>query len=253
MSKRVVKKNKPAPDVARSEVDLSWKGLYRIAGICLLVTGPLWIIGAILSVMIGGAPGASEEYLQAVSSHVLLSQINFAIFALTDFLLLPAVLALYFSLKHVNKNAMLIAAALLLTYIFVDLAVTEQNSLSLVVLTQQYAAAGDVQRSAFAAAANYALASLPLATFYSFFVSSVGWLIVNIVMLKGVYSRFSAFAGIFMSSMGILASFYGLVPLLGLFLSPCLIAFGVWTILVGAQLLRLGNPVALRQVRPAAA
>jgi hypothetical protein len=233
------------------QADPTWNGVYRVGGICALITGPLWIIAAGLSILIGPAPSASEAYLQAVGGHIILSQMNFGIFILTDFLLLPVVLALYLALKQQAKNAMLIAAALLLLYLVVDLAVTEMNSIVLITLTQQYAAAtSDAQRSALAAAANYALANLPLATFYSFFVSSVGWLIVSIVMLKGIFSRLSAWMGIILSGMGIAGSFYGILPVFGIFLSQCLVAFGIWCLLVGVRLLKLGKAVPIARTTP---
>lgn len=231
--------------------DPTWKGVYRVGGICAMITGPLWIIAAVLSILIGPAPSASEAYLQAVGGHITLSQMNFGIFILTDFLLVPVVLAVYLALKQQAKNAMLIAAALILFYLVVDLAVTEMNSMVLVTLTQQFATAeSEAQRSTLVAAASYALANIPLATFYSFFVSSIGWLIVSIVMLKGIFSRFSAWIGIILSVMGVASSFYVILPVLGIFLSQCMIAFGVWCLLVGFRLLKLGRGVPIAVTTP---
>jgi hypothetical protein len=99
------------------------------------------------------------------------------------------------------------------------------------------------------AAASYALANLPLATFISFFVSSIGWLIASIVMLKGVFSKLSAWIGIILCVMGIASSFYGILPVLGIFLSQSLIAFGIWCLLVGFQLVQLAKPLTVEQSR----
>ena len=242
------KMRKNSVENPKLQPDPSWKGVYRLGGICALITGPLWVCAGVLSILIGPAPSASEAYLQAVAGHRIASEINFGIFILTDLLLLPVALALYLSLKHIAKNAMLIAAVLLVMYLFIDLAVTEMNSMVLVTLTQQYAApTSEAQRSALVAAADYALATLPLATFFSFVISSIGWLISSIVMLKGVFSKPTAWVGIITCVMGIASGFYGVVPILGIFLSQCLIAFGIWCLLVGFRLVRLGKSAESRQ------
>jgi hypothetical protein len=172
----------------------------------------------------------------------MLARFNFGLFALADVMLLLGTLALYLSLNRVAKNAMLVATALLALFAVVDLAITELNSLTLVTLTEQYGAAvGDAQRSAYLAAADYALATLPIATFFSFFESSVGLLIASVIMLKGIFSRITAYAGLVASIEGIIASFYPVIPALALLLTPCLVAFGIWSILAGARLYQLGG------------
>jgi hypothetical protein len=242
MSELIVNTNKNTVEEAKIHVDPTWKGVYRAGGICMFVTGLLFIIGAVLSILLGPAPIGGEPYLRELAAHALLAQMNFGLFALTDFLLLPVVMALYLALKQINKNAMLVAAGLIALFIVLDLAITELNALTLVTLTQHYAAAtSDTQRSAYVAAADYALATLPLATFYSYVVSSVGFLIISIVMLKGVFSKLTAYVGIVASIEGIVGGFYVVLPALAVFLVPCLIAFGIWSLLAGTRLYKLSK------------
>lgn len=229
---------------AKTLPDPTWKGVYQVGGVGMAVAGVCYVVGAVISVILGPPPSGDEAYLQALAGHVVLSQINFGLFALADFGFLPAALALSLALKHLAKNAMLIAVGALGLFIVLDLGITELNSLTLVTLTQQYAAATTAaQRAAYTAAADYALATLPLATFYSFLVSSIGFLIVSLVMLKGVFGKRTAYLGIISTIAGILGAFYVVVPILALLLSPCLIAFGIYLVLGGVRLYTLGKPV----------
>ncbi len=70
---------------------------------------------------------------------------------------------------------MLVATGLLFLFLVMDLVLTEFNSLTLVTLAEHYASATiDAQRLAYMAAADYALATIPIATFYSWVVGSLG-------------------------------------------------------------------------------
>lgn len=232
--------NKSTLEEARMQADPTWKGVYRVGGICLLLIGVSYLIGAVLSIIIGPAPSGSELYLKSLAGHVMLAQVNFGLFALTDFLFLPAVLALYLVFKHLAKNPMLIAAVLLALFLVLDLAITEVNSLTLVSLTQHYTAAtSDAQRAVYVAAADYALATLPIATFFSYAVSSVGLLITSLVMLKGVFNRPTAFLGIVASLEGIGGSLYVFFPVFAALLVPSLITFGLWALFAGTRLYKL--------------
>jgi hypothetical protein len=227
---------------ARSKVDPTWKGIYTVGGICLFISGIIFITVAILSMILGPAPSSTEPYLQSLSAHTVLAQINFGIYALSDFLFLPVILALFLSLKQINKNIMLIAAGLMTLYIIFDFGITELNSLTLVSLTQNYSTAvNDAQRSFILASANYALATLPLATFCSFIVSSIGLIIIGFVMLKGVFNKPTALLAITAGIEGTIGAFYGIVPSLAALLVPALITYGLWALLGGIRLFKLGR------------
>jgi hypothetical protein len=222
--------------------DPTWNPMYRVGGICLVLAGFAILAVAVLSMILGPPPSGGEEYLKALAGHTILAGLNFGLFAFVDFMLLLGALALYLSLKQIAKSAMLVAASILAAFVVLDLAITELNSFALVGLTQRYATAtSDALRSAYVAAADYALATLPLGTFLSYFVSSVGLLVASVVMLKGVFSRPTALAGIVASAAGIVGGFYLVLPPLALLLAPSLIAFGLWSLLAGARLCKLGG------------
>ncbi len=232
---------------AAPNADPAWTGVYRVGGICLLLAGILYMVGAVLGYSVGTPPGNNEAFLDALASHRLMAQAAHSVFALTDVLFIPAVLGLYLALKGIDRNAMLVAAALLAFFILLDLGITETNTLALIALTQNYAlVTRESQALMYEAAAHWGLATLPVATFFSWVGPSSGWLITSIVMRKSVFGTFPAVLGMIVNGLGILAGFYFLypIPLLGLFLTPILILYGVWLIAAGRRLLRLGAALA---------
>lgn len=227
---------------AKSHVDPTWRYLYRIGGLAMFVIGFLYYASVVLSAILGPAPSNGEAYLNALARHVSAAQLNFVVWILADLLLIPVTFALYFALKGINKNAMLLASGFMGLFVILDLAVTELNSLVAVSLSQSYmAATTDAMRSTYVAASNYALATLPLGTFYSFVISSIGVLIIGLVMMKGVFPRAVGLLGIAVGIEGTLAGFYILVPILSVLLIPSLATFGIWSIFAGIRLFRLGR------------
>jgi hypothetical protein len=243
MNESIVTTNKNAVQDTKVQVDPTWKGVYKAGGLCLAAAGILYLIGSTLGLYFGGTPGNSQAYLQSLAAHPIIAPVTYWIFSLADILFIPAILGLYLALKGINKNAMLIAAGLLAFFVTLDLGVTESNTLALVALAQSIAAAtSDATRAAYQAAANWGLATLPIATFFSWIGPSVGFLITSIVMRKGVFGQPTARLGMIVFGLAIVASFYFLypVPVLGLALTPILILYGVWLIAAGRRLFELG-------------
>ena len=89
-------------------VDQSWKGVYKSGGLSLFAGGAILVI-FLLSVFIFRV--ALPLTPQAVLENPMPPVTLYLLAALGELLLLPAALGLYLSLKDVNKNYMLIAAA----------------------------------------------------------------------------------------------------------------------------------------------
>jgi len=239
----------PTPGFAETThiiVDQNWKGIYRIGGLSLAAGGILYLLGTSISFYPGGGtPGNDPASLQALAAPPAISPAIYWIFLLADIAFLPATVGLFLALKEVNKSAMLVAAGLLACFVILDLGVTESNTLALVTLAQSIAtASSDAQRAAYQAAANWGLATLPIATFFSWIGPSAGFLIASIVMRKAVFSRSTAVMGMIVYGVAIVASFYFLfpVPALGILLTPILWLYGFWLIKAGRELYRLGKP-----------
>jgi hypothetical protein len=226
-------------------VDQRWKGLYRLSGILLVLSGIGGLAAASASRILysSGYPSNATAYLQLVSQNQLLANSLWSFWIVGDLLLIAPSIALYLILRRDNRTLALIGTMLSLFYIFYDISVTELNSLTLVSLSQGYASATtDALRTAYVAAATYGYAALPLQTVLSFGVGAAGWLLWSIVMLKGrVFYRWVAVFGIIVNVIGIIGAFGSVVPtsfLLGLlfFLTPRLTA--LWFIAIGVIVYR---------------
>jgi hypothetical protein len=242
MSEKRENINKNIVEEAEIHVDSTWNGIYKVGGICMIAFGLIYIIATILNSTLVVPPGDNAAFLNSLAGHATLARVIYGLYSLSDFLLLFAAAALYLSLKKINKGAMLVAAGLLFLFLVIDLVLTEFNSLTLVTLAQHYATATiDAQRFAYMAAADYALATIPIATFYSWVVGSVGFLIASVVLLNGIFGKRTAYLGIIVNTAGIVGGFYIFVPVLAVFLAPILIVWGIWLVLVGFRLYKLGN------------
>ncbi|MGD0777589.1 MAG: hypothetical protein ABSC05_32760 [Candidatus Solibacter sp.] len=223
-------------ETSNTAPDPDWKSLYRIGGICLFAAGVVYFVVTALMTVVPMATDA-ETYLRALAAHRGPAFAFFAGMALADMLFVPAALALYFALRHLARTAMLLAAALLLFYAFVDLTVYEINSMAVVLLSRQDTAAA-------AGGAQLVLAVVPIAGCFTIALSSAGALIASIVMLRGVFGKPTAYAGIAAAVASLVGAFYLAFPPLEWLLLPATIAYGLWGILAGARLFRLGAPQA---------
>ena len=220
-------------------VDPEGKWLYRVGGICALVLGIAYLITIALYAHVGAPPSGGEAWLKYLSGKTTVWWAILGLSVLTDLLYLPVALALYLALKGVARSAMLVATACVGVFIVLDLAVTWSNYASLITLSSDYAAAtNDVQRVAYIAAANYASAVLAsrLETVYAIVVLSFGILLIGLVMLKGIFSKSTAYVGL-------VTGVLGLVSLAGWNVTIIMNAVlaTVWVLLVGYRLYRLGG------------
>lgn len=215
-----------------------------MGGICLLASGIIFLLVAIFSVILGPAPSSGEAYLQGLSTHVLIARLNFGLYALSDILFVPVAIALYLVLKGLNKNLALLGAGFMGMYCVFDLAITELNSLALVSLTQQYAnATSEVLKAAYVSAAQFALTTIPIATFFTYLTSSVGLILISVVMLHGVFNKLSGLLGLTAGIEGTIGAFYVFVPGIAGILLPALIAYGLWGCFSGMRLFRLSRRI----------
>ena len=206
-------------------------------GLAWIVIGILVLAVAILSLIIGPAPSSQPAYLQSLADHATAATLTFVLFMAADILLVPALLALYPRLAPAGKAATLIGTGLLALWAVQDLVLTETTSLALVTLARNYAAATDA-RPAILQAAQYPLAVLPIATFLSYVVSSIGLLMIGAAMLRSAFPRGIALLGIIAAAEGIAGGLYILTPALSALLMPSLVTFGLWGVLLGTNLIR---------------
>jgi hypothetical protein len=221
-----------------ADPDSRW--LYRVGGISALVLGAAYIAIIPLYAHVGAPPNSAEAWFKYLPGKTTVWWAILGLSVLTDLLFVPVALSLYLALKRVHRSAMLVATAFIGLFVVLDLAVTWSSYAALLTLGGRYAAAADdVQRAAYVAAANYPSAVLTshLEIVYAIVILSFAILIIGIVMWKGIFNRATAFLGLITGILGI-ASLTGVTALI---IMNALFAT-LWVLFVGFRLYRLGQP-----------
>ncbi len=232
-----------AHEIIVNEVNPDGKWLYRAGGISAIVFVIAYIVIIALYVPVG-KPSGAEAWLMSMAGNTTAWWAILGLSVLTDFLLVPIALSLYVALKGINKNAMLAATAFVGLFIVLDLALTWTNYASLIALSGNYAAAtNDAQRAVFVTAATYpsSVVDSNLLFVYNSLTLAVGILMTGFVMLKGIFSKGTAYLGVVTGILGIIAvagSFFGFLSAMIILVS---ILTTVWVFFVGYRLYRLGQ------------
>ena len=226
-------------------VDPDGKWLYRVGGMAGLVFGIAYIVIIALYVPLGAKPSGAEAWLSHMAGNQMTWWAILGLSVLTDFLLVPVAMALYLVLKGINRNVMLLATACVGLFIILDLALTWTNYAALITLSADYASAvNDAQRTMLVTTATYpaTVLELNLLFVYNTLTLSVGILLTGFVMLKGVFSKGTAYLGLVTGALGIIAvvgpSF---VSALSATIIIASLLTTVWALLVGYGLYRLSR------------
>ena len=226
-------------------VDPDGKWLYRVGGISALVLGTAYIVIVALYVPVGAPPSGAEARLAYLAENTTVWWAILGLSVLTDFLFVPVALSLYLALKGINRNAMLVATAFVVLFVVLDLAVTWPNYASLITLAGKYGAAtNDAQRVVLVAAADYPSAVLEssLLGVYVILVPAVGILMTSLVMLKGIFSKSTAYLGLVTGILGIVSvAGSPFVSFLSVAVIVTSVLTTVWVLFVGYRLYRLGQ------------
>ena len=223
-------------------VDHSLKGLFRIGAAAALVEGLVYLIIAPVGPIMGAGPSNSTTYLNALAAHPQLAFLAYGLVGLADLILVPAALALYFALRGISKNWVLVAAGILLAYVAIDVSTFIVTSTSLVSLTQSYSAATNAtQRAAILGAEYYGLATIPLSQFLGWVFPNFAYLIIVAALRTGHVSKVTPIVGRPTVILGFTGGLGFLVPIPYLLSTqlPGLVIFGVFWLLLGRVLLRM--------------
>jgi len=233
--------------------DSTWKSLYRIGGVAALTAGIIFRrnLGAEISLITRYTPpNTAIDWFTLLQNNRLLGLSYLNIFDIVDYALVDLMfLALYVALRRANESYMTIATVLG----FVGIAVyfASNTSLSMLSLSNQYAAATtDAQRSMLLAAGQAVLAMGEGTGIYtSFLLLATAGMIISAVMLRSnLFGRVTAYVGILASAFD-LAYIVGLafvpasdVYLLSVsFLSAAGLLLLIWHLLIGLKLYQLGR------------
>jgi hypothetical protein len=218
--------------------------MYRVGGIAALVLGVAYLITMALYAPVGAPPLGGEAWLTYAAGKTSVWWAIVGLAVLTDLLFVPVAFSLYLVLRGVHRGAMLLATALVLLFVVLDVAVTQTNFAALITLSGNYdAATTEAVRAANLAAATYATAVLASTVgVNSIVVLALGEVLVGLVMLRASFSRAAAYLALVAGILGIV-SVAG--PLLVGALSGAVIISSVlttaWVFLVGYRLLGLGR------------
>jgi hypothetical protein len=223
------------------EVDPDWKGLYRYGGVLLMISGILTFILIAMLSPLASALTSSDAALKNFAGQAQLAQVTLGLDALASLILVPPVLALYLALKGVNRNAMLVATVFQGIFIVLHLVITP-TALSLITISQNYVAAtSDAQRAAYVAAMNVAFATYNVGEVFVFSAAGIGLAITGFVMVKGIFGRAAGYLGLVAGILCMVQLFAFLVPALDVVTVLFVVLFGIWSVLVGFRLFRLGR------------
>jgi hypothetical protein len=241
--------------------DSDWKSLYRVGGVAALIAGILFRrnIAAEIGLFSQYTPPVTvSNWFALLQSNRLLGLAFLNIFDLVNYALVGLMfLALYAVLRRANRSYMAIAT----TLGFVGIAVyfASNTALSMLSLSDQYAAATtEAQRTMLLAAGQAMLAinrfSSPGAHpgaggYLSLLLIAVAGMITSVVMLRSaVFNRAIAYVGILASAFDLAYCItFAFVPTVDSeLLAVCFIpAAGlllmIWHILIGRRLYQLGR------------
>ncbi|UCG02776.1 MAG: hypothetical protein JSW11_02060, partial [Candidatus Heimdallarchaeota archaeon] len=208
-------------------VDSSWKGMYKASGLSFLVSGAIVIIFLLLVFIFQvQLPLTAQSVLDAPLQPALL----FSLAVFGEFLLMPGVLGLYFSLKDVNKNHAFLGTAVWLVAIPMFL-ISRGQVISLVVISDSYAATKDAtMRAAYLATAHFALEVSGVFAVMALASLGVGSVIIGLVMSKGVFSKRIAYLVIIAGTLIVMGTFGVLLEPLTIGTPFGLILTGIWQI-----------------------
>lgn len=216
---------------------LSWKGVIRWGGLALFAAGGIVLLFVVAALVLRQPmPVQAEALLTNPTRPTLL----FLLAAIGELLLLPGALALYFALRDIRKTQMFIATGLWLLGVPLFLA-SRGLILSLSRVSERYLATADqALKAAYLASAEVALETQNMYAAMGLILLCVASVMMGLVMRRSVFGRpmgaLVMTAGVlsFFSPFAVMMHIPLMIPFAGLVL------MGVWQVMAGLRLFRLG-------------
>ncbi len=230
--------------------DSSWNWLYKAGAAAALLSAVFFPVQIIVFIA-NPPPDSIAGWFALFQQNRLVGLLDLDLLLVVDQVLAMLVfLALFVALRKVNESFMAIGLAFGLASNVLFIAANP--AFAMLSLSEQYAAATtEVQKAAFLAAGQAAIASWEGSAFQiSYFLGSIAPIIISVVMLRDkLFSKATAYFGILSNAIA-----FGLyVPEIGVYISVFSVVFlWIWYILLGLRFLSLGR-FDKRTLRPAMA
>ena len=222
-------------------IDSSWRGVVKWGGLSLFFGG---LIALLFFILVIGTqltlPILAEETLE----NPLMPSLLFTLTVIGELLLLPSGLALFFSLKGVEKNSMFIATALWIMCVPMFLA-SRGQILAISQISNRYPdTSSEAMRAAYLASTELAIEIQNLYAMFGLIILSIAAIIIGIVMLRGkeVFGKNIGYivivAGIFTIFGAISFLVEGMpviLPVIGVILTA------IWQFYIGFKMYNLGK------------
>ena len=219
-------------------IDPSWQGVIKWGGLSLFAAAAIGVIFVLLVLILQQTvPVPAKEALEDPATPTLL----YLLAALGELLLLPGGLALYFSLKDVNRTIMFIATALWVLAVPMFL-VSRGQIISLSQISSSYMdTTNETMKAAYLASAELALKTESIYAYMGLILLSVASIMMGLVMLKGGFGKRVGYlviaAGIvtLFTPLGVILEIPIIINFIGILLGI------VWQFVVGVKLYKLGK------------
>ena len=219
--------------------------LFYHTGISAIILAVSYILILVLYIMSGAPPAELTSKLNHMAIHQIEWWGILLLSVITDLFFIPMAVCLFLILKDYGRNLILTGAVLLVIFVVLDLAITWPNYSAMITIGQKFAEATEAtQKQTLLAAAHYPseIVESKLLGIYIILIPSIGILLFGMVMLRGIFSKATAYTAI---SSGVL----GVVSVIGsIFYEPMGLAIVLgstftllWSFLFGLKLIQLSK------------
>ena len=221
-------------------LDQSWKGAFKAGGLSLFAAGFIVFLFFLALLIVQTSPTLTP---QMILDDPVAPVSLYGLAAFGELLLMPGVLGLYVALKNVKKTYMLMATALWLVAV-ISFLVSRTQIISLLPISGSFqATTSDANKAAYLVSAEHTIELSNVFANIALMLLGVSSIIIGLVMLKGVFSKGVSYLVIISGTLTLLGAIGVLFEPLTILVLFGLSLGGVWQIVVGIKLYKLGQKV----------
>ena len=218
-------------------LDQSWKGAFKAGGLSLFAAGFIVFLFFLALLIVQTSPTLTP---QMILDDPLPPVSLYALATFGELLLMPGVLGLYVALKNVKKTYMLMATALWLVAV-ISFLVSRTQIISLLPISGSYqATTSEAMKAAYLVSTEHSIELSNVFANIALMLLGVSSIIIGLVMLKGVFSKGVSYLVILSGTLTLLGAIGVLFEPLTILVLFGLSLGGVWQIVVGIKLYKLG-------------